>query len=219
MTTRTTTTAEADHRFGRRPARGGPFAWRAVDLVTLAVLGVALGVVFWGFDTFLYNPLKVALSGFPPAQELMLGVWLLPAVAGALLVRRPGAALLCEMVAANVEMLLGNQWAGMVLLSGLLQALGVEVAVALWRWRRHDRFVAMLGGALAATFEIVLYEWWSYVAEFSWAWKFIYLGAGIVSGIVIAGLGGIALIRALVGTGAIAHFPPGEEHAVASRQA
>ncbi|WP_040156244.1 ECF transporter S component [Mobilicoccus massiliensis] len=206
-------------RPGRRQAKGGPFAWRAVDLVTLAVLGVALGVVFWGFDVFLYEPLKIALAGFPPAQELMLGVWLLPAVVGALLVRRPGAALLCEMVAANVEMLLGNQWGAMVLLSGLLQALGVEVAAALWRWRRHGAMTAVLGGALAAVFEIVIYEWWAYVPEYSWAWKLVYLGAGVLSGIVVAGLGGLALVKALAASGAISHFPPGEEYLVGPHRA
>ena len=30
----------------RALARGGPFAWRAVDLVTAAILGVAFGVAF-----------------------------------------------------------------------------------------------------------------------------------------------------------------------------
>lgn len=203
-------------RPGRRGARGGPTAWRAVDIVTLAVLGVALGVAFWGFDSFLYEPLKVALSVFPPLRELMLGVWILPAVAGALLVRRPGAALLCEMVAASVEMLLGNQWAAMVLVSGFLQALGVELVVAFWRWRRFDLLVAVCGGMLGAVLEIVVYEWWVYVPEFSWAWKLVYLAAGVISGAVVAGVGGHLLVRALAATGAVDAFPPGEEHLVAA---
>jgi len=201
-------------RPGRRQARGGPTAWRAVDIVTLAVLGVALGVAFWGFDTVLYEPLKVALSAFPPLQELMLGVWILPAVAGALLVRRPGAALLCEMVAASVEMMLGNQWAAMVLLSGFLQALGVELVVAFWRWRRFDLLVAVCGGMLGAVLEIVVYEWWAYVPAYSWTWKLVYLAAGVISGAVVAGLGGHLLVRALAATGAVDAFPPGEEHLV-----
>ena len=205
-------------RPGRRQARGGPSAWRAVDIVTLAVLGVALGVAFWGFDTFLYEPLKVALSVFPPLHELLLGVWILPAVAGALLVRRPGAALLCEMVAASVEALLGNYWGAMVLWSGFLQAAGVEIVAALWRWRRFDLRVAVLGGALGGVLEIVVYEWWSYVPEYSWTWKLVYLAAGVLSGAVIAGFGGLGLIRALAGAGAVNAFPPGEEHLVTSRQ-
>lgn len=202
-------------RPGRRPAKGRPFAWRAADLITLAVLGVALGVAFWGWDNFLYNGFKALFVAFPPAQELALGVWLIPAVAGAVLVRRPGAALLCEMVAANVEMLLGNEWAQMVLWSGFLQALGVEIAVALWRWRRHDLPVTMLGGALAAVLEIVVYEWWSYVPEYSWTWKLVYLACGVISGVVVAGIGGSALVRALAGTGAVDNFPPGEERILA----
>lgn len=207
----TTTTFTRD----RALARGGPFAWRAVDLVTLAVLGVALGVAFWGFDTVLYGPLKLALAGFPPASALTLGVWLLPAVLGALIVRRPGAALFIELVAANLEMVLGNQWGSGVMISAVLQALGVEVVVAAYRWRRWRPDVALAAGALAAVFEVVGYEWWAYVAEYSWGWKLAHLGFSVASGLVLAGLGGWALMKALAATGVLAAFPPGVEHLAA----
>lgn len=185
--------------------------WRGVDLITAAMLAVAFGVVFWGFDTFIYPILSTATAGFPPAGELMLGVWLVPAVVGALVIRRPGAALFTELVAANIELFLGNKWGAAVLLSALLQGLGVELAVALFRHRRFGVMVAILGGVLAAVFEIVLYEWHSYVAEYSSAWKAIYLGCGVVSGAVIAGVGGWLLVRALAKTGALNAFPPGQE--------
>jgi energy-coupling factor transport system substrate-specific component len=71
--------------------------------------------------------------------------------------------------------------------------------------------VAVLGGVLAAVFEIVFYEWHSYVAEFSVAWKVIYLVCGMVSGAVIAGVGGWALVRGLARAGALNAFPPGQE--------
>ena len=67
--------------------------WRGVDLITAAMLAVAFGVMFWGFDTLVYPFLSVATTGFPPLGELMLGIWLIPAVVGALVIRRPGAAL------------------------------------------------------------------------------------------------------------------------------
>jgi energy-coupling factor transport system substrate-specific component len=185
--------------------------WRGVDLITAAMLAVAFGVVFWGFDTFIYPVLSVATTSFPPLGELMLGVWLVPPVVGALVVRRPGAALFTELVAANVELFLGNKWGAAVLLSGLLQGLGVELAMAMFRHRRFGIVVAVLGGVLSAVFEIVFYEWHSYVAEYSSAWKAIYLGAGMVSGAVIAGAGGWLLVRALAKTGALNAFPPGQE--------
>jgi energy-coupling factor transport system substrate-specific component len=185
--------------------------WRGVDLITAAMLAVGFGVVFWGFDTFIYPLLSAATAGFPPLGELMLGVWLVPAVVGALVIRRPGAALFTELVAANVELFLGNRWGAAVLLSGVLQGLGVELVMALFRHRRFGVVVAVLGGILSAVFEIVLFEWQSYVADFSGMWKAIYLACGMVSGAVIAGVGGWLLVRALARTGALDAFPPGQE--------
>ena len=185
--------------------------WRGVDLITAAMLAVAFGVMFWGFDTFIYPIVGTATAGFPPAGELMLGIWLIPAVVGALVIRRPGAALFTELVAANVELFLGNKWGAAVLLSGVLQGLGVELALLLFRHRRFGVVVAVLGGVLSAAFEIVFYEWQSYVAEYSTAWKAIYLGLGMVSGAVVAGVGGWALVRGLARAGALNAFPPGQE--------
>jgi energy-coupling factor transport system substrate-specific component len=185
--------------------------WRGVDLITAAMLAVAFGVVFWGFNTFIYPVLSAATSGFPPAGELMLGVWLIPAVVGGLVIRRPGAALFTELVAANVSMVLGSQWGAAVLLSGLLQGLGVELALAIFRHRRFGVVVAVLGGVLSAVFEIVFYEWQSFVAEYSTAWKAIFLACGMLSGAVIAGVGGWFLVRALARAGALNAFPPGQE--------
>ena len=202
-------TAETERRtiLATRPL----MRWRGVDLITAAMLAVAFGVMFWGFDTFIYPILFTATAGFPPVGELMLGVWLIPAVVGAMVVRRPGAALFTELVAGNVELFLGNKWGAAVLLSGLLQGLGVELALALFQHRRFGLVVAVLGGVLSAVFEIVFYEWYSYVAEYSTAWKAIYLGCGMVSGAIIAGVGGWVLVRGLARTGALNAFPPGQE--------
>lgn len=196
-------------------AKGGPFAWRGTDFVTAAVLGVAMGVAFIGWDYLLNTPWTLLTAGFPPAGSLALGVWLLPAVAAGLLIRRPGAALFVEMIAALLEYWLGNPWGPGVLISGLLQGLGVELALAALRWRRFGLGVAMLAGAASAVLEIVAYEWWSYAAEYSWTWKLAVLGCSVLSGIVIAGVGGWALVRALAATGVINNFPPGQEYLAA----
>lgn len=201
-----TTTAHAPHL-----ALGGPTRWRAIDIVTLAITGVAFGVAFWVWDIALYPGVSAALEAFPPAKSLTLGVWLLPCVFGAFLVRRPGAALICEFVAATVEMGLGNAWGGGVLISAFLQALGVELVVAALIWRRWGLPVAMAGGAAAAVLELAAYEWWTYIAEFSWGWKFASLGFAVVSGVLVAGVGGWYLLRAMTGTGALDAFPPGRE--------
>jgi energy-coupling factor transport system permease protein len=205
------TIAPAIHRPRTIRASGPVTRWRGVDFITAAMLAVAFGVVFWAFDTFLYPAIGAVTAGFPPAGELALGVWLIPAVVGGLVVRRPGAALFTELIAANVELLLGNQWGVAVLLSGALQGIGVEIVLAVLLWRRFGPVVAMLGGVASAVLEIVGYEWWSYVPGYSWTWKIVYLICGAVSGAVISGLGGWALVRALGRAGALNAFPPGQE--------
>lgn len=192
--------------------------WRSVDLVTAAVLGVTFGVVFWGWD-LVYNVLKPAFVAFPPSGGLVSGVWLLPAVVAALVVRKPGAALLAELVAATVETLLGSSFGALVLVSGALQGLGVEIAVALFAWKRFGPPVAALGGVLAAVLECAAYEWWVYYPDWAFTWKLVYLVFFAVSGALIAGFGGWAVVRALARTGALSRFAVGAEHRTANRPA
>lgn len=210
--TATTVTAARPPARSYIPARRPLMRWRAIDLISAAMIAVAFGVVFWAFDTFVYPAVTLVASGFPPAGELALGVWLIPAVLGALIVRRPGAAVLTEMIAANIELLLGNQWGVGVLLSGFLQGVGVEIVFAILLWRSFGLTAAIGGGMLSAALEIACYEWWAYVPSYSWPWKLVYLVAGIVSGGVIAGAGGWALTRALARSGALNAFPAGQEH-------
>lgn len=192
-------------------AQGSPWAWSGVDVITAAVFGVAMGVVFIAWDYLLNTPWTALTLAFPPAASLALGVWLLPAVAGGVIIRRPGAALFVELIAAILEYFLGNPWGPGVLISAVLQGLGVELVLAVFLWRRFGLVVAMLAGASAATIEILAYEWWTYVAEYSWPWKLAVLGFSVASGVLIAGVGGHFLVRALARTGALAAFPPGAE--------
>ena len=46
-------------------------------------------------------------------------------------------------------------------------------------------------------------------------WKLAYLVFGMISGALIAGLGGWALMKALAGAGALTSFPSGEERLAA----
>lgn len=203
-------TAPAPHR-DVGMAKGSPWSWRGVDFVVAAAFGVAMGVVFVSWDYLLNTPWTLLTLGFPPAASLSLGVWVLPAVAGGLIVRRPGAALFVELVAAGLEYLLGNPWGPGVLVSAVIQGLGVELVLALVRWRRSGLVTAMAAGAMAATLEIVAYEWWTYAAAYSWGWKWAVLLLSVLSGVIIAGVGGHALVRALARTGALAGFPAGAE--------
>ena len=89
-----------------------------------------------------------AFAAFPPGQAVMYGVWLLPAVLAPLIVRKPGAALFAELIAAVVSALLGSAWGTLVLLYGLLQGVAGEVGFAAFRYRRFGWPQALLSAAL-----------------------------------------------------------------------
>jgi energy-coupling factor transport system substrate-specific component len=181
--------------------------WRTVDIVVAAVLGVAFGVVFWGWNS-LYEGVASAIP--LPGRAFMYGVWLLPAVLGPLIIRKPGAGVFCELVAACVETFFGNSWGAVTLLYGVLQGLGGELGFALFGYRLWRLPNAVLGGALAGLAAGVL-DVTLYYAAYAAGWQIAYVVVVMASAAVIAGVGGWVLTRALAQTGALDPFPSGRE--------
>lgn len=182
--------------------------WRVVDIVVAAVLAVACGVIFWIWDQA-YLPLSGALSVLAPLSGLLNGGWLLGGLVGALVIRKPGAAIFCEIVAAAVEAMLGSMWGMSVFVSGLVQGAAAEVVFLAFGYRRWTMPVVMLAGAasgLACGLRDTVFG--SYTA-WSLGYKLIYSATSIVSGAVLAGLVSWYLVKALAATGALAPFAAG----------
>jgi energy-coupling factor transport system substrate-specific component len=186
---------------------GGARRWRTVDIVVTAVLGVAFGVVFWAWN-LLWGATSAAFTAFPPAQAMLYGVWLLPAVVAPLIVRKPGAAIFAELIASIVSALLGAQWGAQVVWYGLLEGLAGELGFALFAYRRFGRVQALvsavLAGAMAAVLDLIFY--WAFWAG---TWKATYVAVVVASTFVIAGVVGPLLVRALARTGALSSFAAG----------
>ncbi len=180
--------------------------WRTVDIVVASVIGVVFGVVFAVWNNLLYAVINAPLGALPIAP-LASGVWLIPAVLGALVVRRAGAALYTEVLAATVSMFFGSAWGLSVFLSGMWQGLGAEVVLALLVYRRWGLGAAVLAGG-GAGLAMGLYQLVTYVPTYSWDWKVVYTGCAVVAG-VAAGVLAWLLVRALARTGALAPFAAG----------
>jgi energy-coupling factor transport system substrate-specific component len=184
--------------------------WRTLDIVVVAVVAVAFGVVFWAWN-YVWSAADPLFIAFKPAQYVLSGVWLLPAVVAPLIVRKPGAAIFAELVAASVSALLGSVWGLDVLLSGLLQGAGAEVVFAVLLYRRWSLPVAVVAGAGAAV-GMALHDLPIYFPPSAGYGLEFYVPAVIAmlaSGAVIAGYGGHLLVRALAGTGVLRAFPAG----------
>lgn len=180
--------------------------WRTVDIVVVAVLAVAFGVVFWAWNAYVWVWL-----GFlgKPGESIITGMWLMPAVVAPLIVRKPGAALFAEMVAAIVSVILGSQWGLDTLLSGFVQGAGAELVFGFVMYRNFGVVVALLAGAGAGIGE-ALHDIPIYYATETGAVQAAIAGLEIVSGALIAGIGGWLLVRSLRRTGALQAFASGE---------
>lgn len=183
--------------------------WRTVDIVVAAVLGVAMGVVFWGWNK-LWAATEPAFAFFTPSQAVIYGIWLMAGILGALIVRRPGAAVFTELVASVVSALVGSQWGLQVVWYGLLQGLAAEVVFLAFLYKVWRLPVAALAGA-AAGLAAALLDVHYYYADYSAGWKLAQVGITAASAALIAGLGSWLLVRALAPTGVLAPFAAGRE--------
>ena len=197
---------------GSSTSRSATGRWRTVDIVVASVIAVAFGVVFWGWGN-LWTATGGAFTFFPPAQAVIYGVWLLPAVLGGLVIRKPGAALYCETLATVVSALLGTAWGGLVIPQGMVQGLGAELVFAVFLYRRFTLPVAVLAGA-GAGLAAALWDTVAYYAGTDWvSFRLPMILITAASAAVVAGVGGFALTGALARTGVLDRFPSGRERA------
>lgn len=186
------------------------FRWRVVDIVVASVIGVAAGLVFFGWNQ-VYSPLSAPLeASLPGLQALVYGMWLFAGVLGGLIIRKPGAALFVELVAATVSALLGAQWGPLTLEAGLVQGLGAELVFAIFAYANWRAFVAVLAGAAAGLAMAIndLVFWYPGAAPI---FAIVYTISAIISGGAIAGFGSWLLARGIARTGALGRFASGRE--------
>ena len=181
--------------------------WRTVDIVVAAAIAIAFGVVFWAWNQVwaAATPVFVAI---PAAQNILYGIWLVPAVLAGLIIRKPGAALFTELVAASVSAILGSQWGLDAVVSGVLQGLGAEIVFLVLGYRRWTLAVAVIA-ALGTAIAAWVHDTPLYYADLGLGPQLVILAFMAVSAIVIAGIGSWLLMRSLVQTGVLAQFPAG----------
>jgi len=191
------------------PRRTAKRSWRPVDIIVAAVLGIAIGVVYWLWDTPGYAWYGAADAVTPGLGGVANGGWLLAGVIGGLVIRKPGAALFVELLAAVVEMGIGEQWGITTVYSGLAQGALMELVFALFLYRRFNVGVAILAGAAGGFGEWALELFAFGNLAKSAAYNLIYLVSTALSGAVLAGVVGWLVVRALAATGALDRFAAG----------
>ena len=190
--------------------RGSRFRWRVVDIVVASVIGVASGLVFVAWNVA-SNPITDPLAALLPGlQAVGGGFWLFAGVLTAIVVRKPGAALYGELVAATVSALIGNQWGPLTLVSGAVQGLGAELVFAIFLYANWRFGVAILAG-VGAGIGMAVTDLTLWYPGSDTPFIVIYTISAMVGGALIAGLLSWLAMRGLARTGALNRFAAGRE--------
>ena len=184
------------------------YRWRVVDIVVASVIGVASGVIFWAWG-LAWTPLSGLLAFAPGLGGLLAGGWLFAGVLGGLIIRKPGAAVYTEIIAAVVSMLIGTQWGFSTLIWGFVEGLGAELVFAAFLYANWRLGVALLAGAGAGVAVGILDTSFTDYAALDFGVKAVYFVSAVVSGVVIAGLLSWLAARGLARSGALSRFASG----------
>ncbi|WP_101622049.1 ECF transporter S component [Bifidobacterium parmae] len=185
--------------------------WRPLDIAVGATLGVACGVIFWGFN-FAYMPISSFLGAvLPGLASVTHAMWYFSGTLAVLVLRKPGAALYVNVVGTLVETVIGSQYGiGFVIVSALLQGVFAEIPFFLTRYRVFNLPVLIASGAMVAI------EYGFYLLFFRYQGVAIASPRGIVhlisevtGGVVLSGVMPWFLMLALAATGVLDRLASG----------
>ncbi len=191
----------------RSASVSGGLGWRTRDIVVTAIIGVVFGVVFQVWN-LVWGPFDAVFVFFPPAKNLLYGVWLVPAVLAPLIVRKPGAALFAELVGAALSAFIGSQFGPDAILSGFVQGGAAELVFLAVRYRSWSTPV-LVAASIASAAAAWIHDWIVWfpdVATDTQIWVGVFMA---VSSVVIVAGGSVLLVRALRQAGVLKGFPAG----------
>lgn len=175
-------------------------SWKLKEVVLLSVFAVVFAVVYLLFVQV--GNIWAGVIG-PIAYEWIFGIWFIVSIICAYIIRKPGAALLSETMAATIEVMIGNAMGPRLILTGLVQGLGAEAAFAATGYKRYDWWVLCLAGIGSAVFSFAYGFFVSGYAALDPSLLILMFTLRVMSGAIIAGLGGKYVSDGLLATGAL----------------
>ncbi|GAB2533800.1 energy-coupling factor transport system substrate-specific component [Gracilibacillus alcaliphilus] len=187
--------------------------WKLKDIVLLSMLGVVFGLIylaFFGVGNVLYGLLTPVGLG-PLSYELIFGIWFIVSIIAAYIIRKPGVAFASETIAALTEVLVGSTAGPTLILAGMVQGLGAELAFAATKWQDYRLRILLLSGVTAAMVSFPYHYFMSgFAAHASWLVITMFI-TRMISGALIAGLLGKYIADQLAATGVLSGYPLGKE--------
>lgn len=166
------------------------YEWKLQDVIMMTMLCVVFGVVYLG-AVYLASFLGTVFTPFglaPLSNEIIFGIWFMAATFGAYIIQKPTVAIIAEILASVIEVLLGNWFGPIVIVSGLIQGLGAELIFAGFKYKRFNMFTMCLAAAGSCITSFI----WSFVrsgyGNYSVGLLIIFFIVRLISSVLFAGI-------------------------------
>ena len=132
-------------------------SWKLKDILMLAVCAVLFGVIFLGatyaggFLAGVLTPAGMSSLGYEP----FYGLYFMAVAFAVYVIRKPGAGIVAEILAAIIETLMGNFFGPIIILSGFVQGFGFELIFMLTRYKKFDRKTFILASIICSCVTMV----------------------------------------------------------------
>lgn len=168
------------------------FKWQLKDIIMVGITSLVFGVIYLG-AVHLGVYLGVLLTPFGLsvlANEFIFGVWFMAAAFAGYVIQKPGVATITEMIAALLEVFMGNFYGPIIFVSGFVQGIGTEAGFAATGYRKAGWSSLFIGATMAT---ITSFIWGIYRSNFTGlAWQLLltifvirWLSALLFSGILV----------------------------------
>lgn len=186
-------------------------SWRLQDVLLIAMLGLIFSLVYMAvFQLGLIvqaalTPVGLGVFGF----EIIYGIWFMAGVLAAMIIQKPGVAFAAELLASIIELLLGNAGGTLVVITGVIQGLGTEVAYLLLRYRKWGLGAGILAALTTTLFTVGQSLYLNGYASLSRGIILAMIVVRVVSAVVFAAFICWLLARLLAKTGVLRSYPLG----------
>ncbi|WP_105956447.1 ECF transporter S component [Apilactobacillus quenuiae] len=134
--------------------------WNLRNIILLTLISIICGIIFFATG-FIYNSLSLMLTPFglaPFANDILIGLWIMAAPLAGFIFKKPGAAILSEILGSIVEMFLGGQWGASTLISGFIQGVASELGFAVTKYKHYD-WIGIISTTITTTIITFIWDW------------------------------------------------------------
>lgn len=186
--------------------------WKLKDVLMIAICAVLFGIVYLGC-TYAGGAMTGFLTPFGMgslAYEPFYGIWFMASAFVAYVIRKPGAGVVAEVLAAIIETMMGNFFGPIIILSGIVQGIGFEVILALTGYKKFSRKIMITGAILCSVFTMIYNLFVSGYNQIAVPVLLLMMVVRLISAIIFCGLLTPALANGLVKAGLLKGYAVAE---------